>query len=380
MNKQLISLQELFNTPNKWKNINNYDIVTTYVDESLKDKNTFLNFLQHMFKFKPYIIKAFIIGANSGVYSIKEFFKDELQYLLPEPKYSYGSQTLQQFLNEIDRAYENQTILNSNHKKRLLYKAAEVLNNDDYKVFSLIINNEFNPKIYEYIETFYKENNLPEKISKYFLFSFKTDTLFSVNTDLFINNTNSAIMYFPTGELKYHLVFNNVSIKLNDKFEKSLENTNSVVYKNILSWIKTINEPIIFIEDNDTIIGYINNNGIFLYTFNNLITITEHVFSTKICQGLESALVIDTSEKQPRVIGNISYKSGTIQKCVKQVSSFTTSILPYCDYSASIITCQEKDTENVFYVFALSEQANKLSKNLKNFKLASLLGRFFYMG
>ena len=113
-------------------------------------------------------------------------------------------------------------------------------------------------------------------------------------------------------------------------------------------------------------------------------TITEHVFSTKLCQGLESALVIDMSQtpirKPPRIIGNISYKAGTLQKCTKQASSFTTTVLPYCGYSASIITCNEKDTNNILHVFALTEQANKLGKNLKNFKLAELLERYFYIG
>lgn len=385
MSSQELSLEELFASPNRWKNVSSYDIVTKYAEAALQNKNTFLNYLQHMFSFNPWVIRVFIMGAPTGVYSIKELFRDELSFLPPEPKYGYGSQTLVQLLNDIDRAYENQTILNSTYRKRILYKASEVLSNDDYKVFSMVINNEFNPKIYEFIEEFYKENNLPEKISKYFLFSFKTAALSTVNTDLFINNTNSAVMYFPSGELSYYLAFNHTCIKLNDKFEKTLEDTNDPLYHKLTSLSKNVIEPIIYIIDDTGIIGYINLDGTFLYTSKKVFTITEHVFSTKLCQGLESALVIDMSpqtptRKQPRIIGNISYKAGTLQKCTKQVSSFTTTVLPYCGYSASIITCNEKDTNNIFHVFALTEQANKLGKNLKNFKLAELLDRYFYIG
>lgn len=380
---QTYTLHELFTAPKRWKSISAFDIATKYTEEALKSKETFLNFLQHMYVYNPWYIKAIVFGAPNSVYSIKELFLKEQGFLPTEPKYGYGSQTLFQMLKDIENSYDNQTINKAEYRKRLLYKAAETLTQDDYKVFSMVIKNEFPDSIYKYIEEFYKERNLPESISNQFMFSLNSDALYSVPDNVFNNNTNSEYVYIPKNELSFYLLYKNTIVKLNNKFEKTIVDIdkNNVLHNKLVKKSSMIALPEIVICDNDNIIGIITNKGIFLYV--QPYQISEHVFSTKICEGMELAFIIDRASLGtrglPKVIGTIGYVVNTLEKCTKQASSFTVSVLPYCSYSASIITCQEKDSENVFHVFALTEQANKLAKNLKNFKLASLQERYFYM-
>ncbi len=380
---QTYTLHELFIAPKRWKSISAFDIATKYTEEALKSKETFLNFLQHMYAYNPWYIKAIVFGAPNSVYSIKELFLKEQGFLPPEPKYGYGSQTLFQILKDIENSYDNQTINKAEYRKRLLYKAAETLTQDDYKVFSMVIKNEFPDGIYKYIEELYKERNLPESISNQFMFSLNTDALYSVPDNVFNNNTNSEYVYIPKNELSFYLLYKNTIVKLNSKFEKTIVDIdkNNVLHNKLVKKSSMIVLPEIVICDNDNIIGIITIKGIFLYV--QPYQISEHVFSTKICEGMELAFIIDRASLGtrglPKVIGTIGYAVNTLEKCTKQAASFTVSVLPYCGYSASIITCQEKDSENVFHVFALTEQANKLAKNLKNFKLASLQGRYFYM-
>lgn len=377
-----LSLSYIFKYPKKWKNLSSYDIVTKYVETALTDKNIFLNYLQHMHAYAPWAIKAFIMGAPNSVYCLKHMFRDEIQFLLPEPNYKYGSQNILQFLNDIDKLYANQSVLNPNYRKQLIFKAAEVLSNDDYKVFSLVINNGFNPKIYEYIEEFYNEKNLPESIYKFFLFSLKKNELTTVPDNLFNNDTNSAYMYFPNGELQYYLLFNNVCIKLNANFEKDTKNKdNEQITNKFKVNISNKEIPVVLIIDDSGVIGSISYKGLSFYK--QPVNVSEHAFSIKICKGLKSAFIIDTSSNTRggyKIAGLIGYDAGTIKNEAKQISSFSVNVLPYFGYTASIITCQEKDSENTFFVFALSEQANKIGKNLKTIKLASLIGRYFYVG
>ena len=382
-----IQLVELFKTPQKWRSVSPYDIVTKYADEALKEKKTFLNYLQHMYMYNPWAIEAFVMGAPNSIYGLKEIFRNEIKFLPPEPKYDYGSQTLIQVLKDIEKCYENKSINNEQYRKRLLYKAAETLSKDDYKIFMLVMNNEFSEQIYTFIEEFYNEQNLPEIIARRFMFSFKTDALYTVPEDVFNNNTNSEYVYITNNDLEYYRLYRSTILKVNDKNEKlyvSLDAANPL-HRNLIRHAE-VNQhndiPDIAICDGEHIIGTIRKEGVFLYVMPS--EMTEHVFSTKICEGLKHAFIIDKDSirphARPKVKGTISYSTGTLKRCVKQVDSFSVSILPYCGYSSSIITCKEKNTENNFPVFALTEKANNLSKNLKNFKLAEMLGRFFYIG
>lgn len=58
---QTYTLHELFVAPKRWKSISAFDIATKYTEEALKSKETFLNFLQHMYAYNPWYIKAIVL-------------------------------------------------------------------------------------------------------------------------------------------------------------------------------------------------------------------------------------------------------------------------------------------------------------------------------
>mgnify|MGYP004566024769 CR=1 FL=1 len=382
-----INIRELIKTPTKLKNISSYELLTTYMAEALKTESLFTDFLKTLYAHVPWAIKAIIMAApSSGVYGLKELFRDELAFLPPEPKYKYGSQTLYYFLKEIERAYQNRAILDPEQRKRIMFKSAEVLDNEDYKSFVLIMNNELNPKIYKNIRKLYKENDLPENIYSYFMFSLLPSELVTVPDNLFSNDTNSARMYIPDSDISYYLIFNNIFFSLSDTYEKSTKEDIPLILSTKLfnkAQSYSAKPYIVMVSDND-IIGILNHSGIVIYKEPTIIT--EHVFSTKVCQGLKLAFVMQENRVSPsisedRVIGTIGYKQKTLETITKKIDSFSSMVLPYFGYTTSVLDCKEAETEKQFYVFALSEKASKLDpEKTKELKLASLLGRYFLVG
>lgn len=377
MSQTKYTLEELFENHKKWNNVATIDIVTMYTEEALKNKETFLKFLQIMYTKYPWVIKAFIMGAPNSVYSIKELFKDNIKLLSPAPRYKYGSQTINQFIITIESYMKNRYILSDEGQKKILFLASDILSSDDYKIFEMILKNEFNPKIYKYFKELYDEQNLPIDIGNKFLYSISLDGLEQIPNDLFVNDTNTELMYLPKSELKFYLVFNNIIYTLNKNKKLCIQN----VPDNIQNFINTINikyvsVPIILLFDGESCIAQFNHNTHIF--FGEVSQLSERMLAHKLCTGISSMIMIKQKENHYYISGCISYDNNTITKVTKIADSFTITKMPFIGMNYSVISCKSKDGD--FSVLALSDTAEKIGKNTKNFKLASLCGNYYYMG
>lgn len=354
-------LEDFITEPRRLRTVSNYDIVTKYADEAVK-KDMIAEYLSLLDKHTNWGIKALVLGSSRSVYAIRELFKEQLDCLMNEPRYDYGSQTLIQVFTDIDRMYANGTILKPEYRKKYLYKAADTLSKDDYRVFALVMRQGFNSTIMDYINLSCELESVKSKMLSHFD-SFKWNP-----ENLFANNTNSANVYFPEGNLRYYLLYNGITIRIDKDYNKDVSD---VCYD---YFDKDAN--IIFVCDDTGPIFYITrNNGVCtaLELHKRTEVVSEHVFSMKLCSGLQSVLFI--SDNNEKVIGYASFENNVLKHEVKKADSFSVNVLPYCNFSASIITANTQ--EGPFYIFSKTEDANKLGKNTKYFKVIELNGKYF---
>lgn len=353
-------LEDFIAEPRRLRTVSNYDIVTKYADEAVK-KDMIAEYLSLLDKHTNWGIKALVLGNKNSVYAIKELFRDQLECLMSEPRYEYGSQTLVQVFTDIDRMYANGTILKSEYKKKYLYRAADTLSKDDYRVFALVMKQEFSPAIMEYMEL----NCELESVKSKMLSQFKS---FKWNCEnLFNNNTNSVNVYFPVGRLRYYLRYNGITIGIDKDYNKD---ANDVSY-NYHSKVALID----VCDDTGPIFCITRNNGVCttLELEKRTERVSEHVFGMKLCSGLQSVLFVSDDKEQ--VISYASFENNVLKHEVKKADSFSVNVLPYCNFSASIITANTQ--EGPFYIFAKTEDANKLGKNTKYFKVIEMNGKYF---
>lgn len=357
-------LEDFIAEPRRLRTVSNYDIVTKYADEAVK-KGMISEYLSLLDKHTNWGIKALVLGNKKSVYAIKELFKDQLDCLMSEPRYDYGSQTLVQVFTDIDRMYANGTILKPEYRKKYLYRAADTLSKDDYKVFALVMKQEFNSELMDYMELFCELQSVKSKMITQFDFSLLSWN-WNIN-NLFANNTNSANMYFPVGEIRLYLQYNGITIRIDEFYDKIIDDV-KYDYNN-----KDAN-VIIACDDTGPIFYVTRNNGICtaLELHKRTEQVSEHVFNMKLCSGLQSALFITNDNED--VIGYVSFNNG-LKHVTKKADSFSINVLPYCNFSASIITANTQD--GPFYIFAKTEDANKLGKNTKYFKVIDMNGKFF---
>lgn len=369
-----ITIEELIHNPRKLKSISKYDLVTTYLTQALdnEDKNVFKNFFHLLYTQEYWAVLAFLMASKCSIYSIHELFDAELEYLQPEPKFEYGSQSLLRFLLNLDSFYQNRIILNAKHRKQLMYKAAETMSQDDYKVFLLIMDQTFDYRLNDALIDLYNAGMIPEKIRHLFCNGFKTQALERANETMFQNNSNSALVYFPEGELKKYLIYKNVAVRLNNNNEKIIEENVPIPF----TYIEHITDPVVLVLDDSGIVGCASQSRFFIHPshVDKLTTITEHVFATKLCEGLTSALHVGPDHE---ILGCISFDNGVLTQETKRTSGFTVSVLPYYGYNGSLVTCKDETTGEPFYIFALSERAEKMPTNKVNFNVVTLFGHYY---
>lgn len=370
-----ITLETLIENPAKVRSISKYDLATHYLSESI-EKGLFKEYFALLQKAEFGIVQAMLIASNCTVFSVAEFYKNELEFLPPEPKFEYGSQSLIQFFYDILKSYENKTIKLEKYRKQTLFRAVEVLSNDEFKVFKLAITKGFDYRLNDalielYNSGFFEGNRLKE----YFLIGYMTSSLHSVPAELFKRNTtNTEFMYFPKHELKYYLLLGSVYVRLNDKMEKIVDQDDPFIKTN-----KTFgsNATAINIADGETLIGIINQYHCYIFRLEgDCLEVTEHAFSIKLCEGLRNALVLNGQE----IVGAINFENGTLKETVKKASEFSVSVIPYYGYSASVINCKDKEEDKSFFIFAKTEDANKIGKTRQNFKVIELLNQYYLIG
>lgn len=381
----MIDFDTLIKNPARIRSISKYDLATSYLTEAI-DKGMFPEFFSLIQKAEFGLVQAMLIASNCTVFSIAEFYKNELAYLPPEPKFEYGSQSLIQFFYDMEKSYANKTIALEKYRKQTLFRAVEVLSQDEYKVFKLAITKGFDYRLNDALIELFKSGYFTNTtLEKYFLVGFKTEPLKSVPNDLFKRNTtNTEYMYFPENELGYYLLVGHTFVKLNSKFEKIVDQNDPFIVE--ASKTRIINsDPKIYIVDGIEDIGVIDMTRCAIYRefrkHSHINNVTEHAFSIKLCEKIKNVLVI-SGEPNPTadILGVISYRNGTLKETVKKVSEFSINVLPYYGYSASVINCKDKDTENQFYIFAKTEDANKIGKTRQNFKVIELLGQYYLVG
>ena len=368
-----ITLETLIENPAKVRSISKYDLATTYLSESI-DKGLFKEYFALLQKAEFGIVQAMLIASNCTVFSVAEFYKNELEFLPPAPKFEYGSQSLIQFFYDILRSYENKTIKFEKYRKQTLFKAVEVLSNDEFQIFKLAITRGFDYRLNDalielYNSGFFEGNRLKE----YFLIGYMTSSLHSVPKELFKRNTtNTEFMYFPKHELKYYLLFGSVYVRLNEKMEKIIDQEDSFIKSD-----KPFgsNATAIHIVDGDLPIGIINQYRSYIVR-GDCLEVTEHAFFIKLCEGLKNALILNGQE----IIGAINFENGTLKEIVKKVSEFSVSVIPYYGYSASVINCKDKEDDKSFFIFAKTDDANKIGKTRQNFKVIELLNQYYLVG
>lgn len=351
--------------------------MTTYLSQALDDtdKDTFKNFFLTLYKNEYWSIVAMLMGSKCSTYSVSEFFATEKEFLQPEPQYEYGSMNLLSFLVDIDSYYENRIIQNEKYRKQTIYKASETLSKDDYKVFLMIMKQEFDNRLNNALIELFEAGEIPNDIKKYFLTGYKLRALKTANSGMFQNSSNSADIYIPTGELKTYLVYKNTVVRLNDKGKKIIESQLPVAFNKIKQAKMRMNGPSIILTDDSGIVGCATQNRCFLVAEKapKIVTMTEHVFSMKLCEGLKNALVIGVADE---IEGYVSFENNVLSKETKKVAKFSISVIPYYGYSASLISCEDV-ASNTYFIFAPTEKANKIGKNRVNFNVVSLFGHYF---
>lgn len=368
-----ITLETLLQNPGKWKSVSKTDIMTTYLSEALDSKETAKLYIAALNRYAPWAITAIALGVPMSVYALKEFFKNEIGCLASEPRYEYGSQTVFQLFRDLMESYTNKTIMNEKQRKKFIFKAADVLSIDEYRVFSMVIKQELDHRLYDMLAELHADGiRLPDSIINSMLFTIDRKTLHSAPEDCFQNPTISCWGIIPKGKLSYHLCYGHIEIEVTTRLEKKPDAFNPKE----ISWLAKV--PYIIIRDESGPLAVMESSGTFLHPSrkNEVMQITEHVFSMKVCQGLESMLILDMAKpEKPRISGVLSFDAGTMIRETKVASSWSTSVIPYYNYTCSLITCIEKDTENTFYVFALTDRAQKMGKTTKNFKVVTVLGK-----
>ena len=385
MEKYMIDFDTLIENPARIRSISKYELATTYLTEAI-DKGKFEEYFSLIQKAEYGIAQAILAACNCTVFSFAEFYKNELEYLPPEPKFEYGSQSLIQFFYDMLKSYFNKIITLEKYRKQTLFRAVEVLSQDEFKVFKLAITKSFDYRLNDaMIELFNSGYFIGSNLEKYFLIGFKTEALKSVPSDIFKRNTtNTEYMYFPENELGYYLLVGHTFVKLNSKFEKIADQNDPFIAEASKNKIVNSN-PKIYIVDGTEDIGVIDMTRCAIYREfrkqSHINNVTEHAFSIKLCEGLKNVLIL-SGEPNPTadVLGCISYENGTLKETTKKVSEFSTTVLPYYGYSASVINCKDKDTENQFYIFAKTNDANKIGKTRQNFKVTELLDQYYLIG
>lgn len=377
-----ITIEELIQNPARIRSISKYELATTYLTEAI-EKGLFKEFFSLVKTAEYGLAQAMLVASNCTVFSVHEFYKNEIEYLPPEPKFEYGSQSLIQFFYDILKSYTNKTITLEKYRKQTMFRAAEVLSQDEFKVFKLAITKGFDYRLNDsLIELFNFGFFKNSPLEKYFLVGFKTQPLSSVPSDIFKRNTtNTEFMYFPENEIGYYLLLGHTFVKLNTKLEKIVDQNDPFIREAAKNKIVNSN-PKIYIIDGIEDIGVIDMNRCVVYNefrkTAHINEVTEHVFSIKLCEGLKNALIISGSPNPTAdILGIIDNR--TLKETVKKVSEFSISVIPYYGYSASLINCKDKD-DNSFFIFARTDDANKIGKTRQNFKVMELLGQYYLIG
>ena len=380
----MITIEELIQNPARIRSISKYELATTYLTEAI-EKNLFKEFFSLVQKAEYGLAQAMLVASNCTIFSVYEFYKNEIEYLPPEPKFEYGSQSLIQFFYDILKSYSNKTITLEKYRKQTMFRAAEVLSKDEFKVFKLAITKSFDYRLNDSLIELYNSGffkNSPLK--KYFLIGFKLEPLKSVPNDIFKRNTtNTEYMYFPEHELGYYLLLGHVFVKLNSKGEKIVDQDDPFIQESSKRKIVNTN-PKIYIVDGLDDIGVIDMTRCVIYkefrNHSHINEVTEHVFSIKLCEGFKNALIINGDPNPTAdILGVLNFENGSLKETVEKVSEFSISVIPYYGYSASLINCKDKEG-NSFFIFAKTDDANKIGKTRQNFKVIELLGQYYLIG
>ena len=365
-------LEEILEKPSRLKALTKHEIVTSLLQEAI-DKNKLKEYLSVM---DQWAILAFVMAHPHSVYSVKELFDEQFGSIMEEPKYEYGSQTLVQCLLSMDKLYDSGSILKPNVRKSYLYRAAETPSRDDYKVFTMIFYDEFPEKLFAFMETesCYGLGKNGAFIKNHLTSSVSLDNVKSIPADIFTNNTNSVRAYHVKEKLSLKLFYHNVIIDILPNDAK-VPNT----LKRYTFGVTPDNQEFsILLFDGSSLIGGFYH-GEFVLTKSavpSVVDVSEHMFNLQLCEsgGKQDILIVSDNN---RVIGNVSSEYGTLHYTTKKVKSFTVSVLPYCNYSGSIITCTGED-DKPFYVFALTKDTEHLGKTRKTFNLIQMGNKYFY--
>ena len=355
------TINELAVTPRLFKSISNIELLTTYMEEALKDDTSFLIYVQLLFKYYPWIIDVLKMSDSQSVCPFSEIMKSVAKSMPDSVKYQYGSQNMEHFLSTIE-SYWTSGVLNTDEgKMKLINLATDILSSDDYEIFKFMVIGKANPEINIKFEVLYKNNNLPKDIYKYYLFSYDFDKIFKNPDDLFDNEIGTEEISIIDEPINILLSINNTLFK----YDKTKHTREMITDTNIINRFKCESlEPIFIIVSGLKAVCY--------YKDERFVSCVKGIQYTEIPFGI--SVMNNINEKSFAVIKNINghfivshiITKDELKTDTYKANSFNIISLPIGSGKMSLIDIATDDGQ--FNVFALKETTDKIGKNTKNFK------------